>query len=351
MALSVTRQSRRLAYACVALLFLMPLAVSAQQPPATEPATIYLVALEDDGQSGIPIGCDDSLIPVTVDVSAATTTEGKITAALQKLFSLHDPYYGQSGLYNALYENMLVVNSVSIQGNTAGIILSGYTGSRGICDAPRIEEQIAQTVLQFAGVTNVVVILNGGPLFDFRGPLSFPQTGYEIAMPFSSYWEMNGGVPVFGYPISQQLFEGGYRVQYVERQRFEHHPQNSAPYDVLLGLLGTQIAQRDGLLSTPAFAYQPQQNNPNCEYFAETGHHLCFGFRSYWHNHGLDFGDPGYSYRESLLLFGYPISEEFVINGRTVQYFERARFEWHPQNSPPYEILLGRLGVEVHPWP
>ena len=38
-----------------------------------------------------------------------------------------------------------------------------------------------------------------------------------------------------------------------------------------------------------------------------------------------------------------------AINGRTVQYFERARFEWHPENSPPWDILLGRLGAEVYP--
>jgi hypothetical protein len=31
----------------------------------------------------------------------------------------------------------------------------------------------------------------------------------------------------------------------------------------------------------------------------------------------------------------------------TVQYFERARFEWHPDLSgTPYEVLLGRLGAE-----
>jgi len=351
MAHFVSQQSHRIAFACVALLVLLPVAVSARQPTTTEPATIYLVAMGDDGQSGIPVGCDDSLIPVTVDVSAATTTEGRITAALQHLFSLHDPFYGQSGLYNALYENTLTIDSVSLHGSTAGVILSGATHSRGTCDDPRIEGQVAQTVLSVPGVTSVVIILNGAQIVDSRGPDFFPETGFGISLPFVQFWELNGGIPVFGYPISQQLFEGGYRVQYVERQRFEHHPNNSAPYNVLLGLLGTQVAQSQGLLGTPAFQYQQPNGNPNCEYFAETGHHLCFGFRGYWHNHGLDFGDPGYSYRESLLLFGYPISEEVVINGRTVQYFERARFEWHPQNSPPYDILLGRLGVEVHPWP
>ena len=29
------------------------------------------------------------------------------------------------------------------------------------------------------------------------------------------------------------------------------------------------------------------------------------------------------------------------------QWFERARFEYHPENPAAYRVLLGRLGVEV----
>jgi hypothetical protein len=52
-------------------------------------------------------------------------------------------------------------------------------------------------------------------------------------------------------------------------------------------------------------------------------------FRSYWQSHGLEFNDPGISYHESLALFGYPISEEYIDpdTGLVTQYFERARFE------------------------
>jgi hypothetical protein len=27
-----------------------------------------------------------------------------------------------------------------------------------------------------------------------------------------------------------------------------------------------------------------------------------------------------------------------------VQYFERARFEYHPENQAPYNVLLGQFG-------
>jgi hypothetical protein len=48
-------------------------------------------------------------------------------------------------------------------------------------------------------------------------------------------------------------------------------------------------------------------------------------------------------------MFGYPISEEFTEGGYIVQYFERARFEWHPENTgTSYEVLLGLLGREVY---
>ena len=69
--------------------------------------------------------------------------------------------------------------------------------------------------------------------------------------------------------------------------------------------------------------------------FDETGHNLCGGFSEYWEQFG------------GLAIYGYPISAEFTENGMTVQYFERARFEWHPGNDPDhYDVLLGRLGAQ-----
>ncbi len=42
------------------------------------------------------------------------------------------------------------------------------------------------------------------------------------------------------------------------------------------------------------------------------------------------------------------MSEEMGENGLTVQYFERARFEHHPEyRGTPAEVLLGLLGVST----
>jgi hypothetical protein len=64
---------------------------------------------------------------------------------------------------------------------------------------------------------------------------------------FLAYWQSKGGLAIFGYPISEPFQEGPYIVQYFERNRFELHPENAGtPYEVLLGLLGTDRARARG---------------------------------------------------------------------------------------------------------
>jgi hypothetical protein len=74
----------------------------------------------------------------------------------------------------------------------------------------------------------------------------FPETGRTVGGRFLDYWQSNGGLPVFGYPLSDQIQENGRSVQYFERQRFELHPENAPPYDVLLGRLGAELLARSG---------------------------------------------------------------------------------------------------------
>lgn len=199
------------------------------------------------------------------------------------------------------------------------------------------------------------------PPFDTTGTgkLYFPETGHSLAFGFKDFWENSGGLPVFGYPLTEEFTEvnpdtgQSYTVQYFQRQRFEYHPENrGTPYEVELGRLGVTDAQERGLTGLAAFrplpASTPLANG--CQYFAPTGHTVCGPFLKYWSSHGLSFGDPGISYRESLALFGYPISQPFVdpTSGLTIQYFERARFEYHPENAgTPYDVLLGLLGTNT----
>jgi len=185
----------------------------------------------------------------------------------------------------------------------------------------------------------------------------FPETGHSLSHGFKAFWERSGGLPIFGYPLTEEFSEINadlgkpFTVQYFERQRFEYHPELAGtPYEVQLGRLGVEDAKRRGLLGHPAFQPIPASAvSGDCWFFPETGHAVCGRFLAYWRSYGLEFGDPGISFRESLALFGYPISEPFTdpVTGLTIQYFERARFEYHPENPEPYQVLLGLLGRDL----
>jgi hypothetical protein len=178
----------------------------------------------------------------------------------------------------------------------------------------------------------------------------FPQTGHTLGYTFLDYWEANGGLAVHGYPMTEHFFDHGRSVLFTERQRFEWHPQNYGTpwYTILLGRLGDELLQAQGR----DWRDFPRSDPAAPHYMSETGHAIDERFWGYWSTHGLDIGDPGTSFRESLALFGYPLSElmlETNSDGHTVltQYFERAVFEWHADNPEPYRVLLRRLGAEM----
>ncbi len=131
--------------------------------PLVSSVQVYLVALEDNGVSGPMIGCGDSVVPVTVQIAP---TQAVLRSALDTLLRLHVQYYGQSGLYNALYQSDLQVESLTISDGVASVYLTGTLLLGGECDNPRLQAQLEQTVLQFATVTRAEIFINGRPLAD-----------------------------------------------------------------------------------------------------------------------------------------------------------------------------------------
>ena len=82
----------------------------------------------------------------------------------------------------------------------------------------------------------------------------FDTTGFSICGEFLQFWNANGGIPVFGYPLSDAHQETNpdtgqpLLVQYFERQRFELHPENQGTvFAVLFGRLGAQILKDVGV--------------------------------------------------------------------------------------------------------
>jgi hypothetical protein len=173
----------------------------------------------------------------------------------------------------------------------------------------------------------------------------YAPTGFSISGPFRRYWDSLGAnaLQILGYPISglqvERLNDGKtYTVQYFERVRLEWHPENTGnEFEVLYGLLGTAFHKPDAAIAKPA------TTRPGEQYFAQTGHLVRGPFLQKWLSTG------------GLRVHGYPISEELTevspTDGRAylVQYFQRARFEYHPENAgSPYDILLGMLGRQLY---
>jgi hypothetical protein len=99
-----------------------------------------------------------------------------------------------------------------------------------------------------------------------------------------------------------------------------------------LALLGLLLG---GLLIQP-----PRARAADEQCFAATGFCVHGRFLEYWQTHG------------GLALNGYPLSDEHVEtleDGQqySVQYFERVRMELHPENQPPYDVLLGQFGRRI----
>jgi hypothetical protein len=169
----------------------------------------------------------------------------------------------------------------------------------------------------------------------------FEATGQELRDPFLRYWEEHGGLAMFGYPKTRVFEVRGRKVQYFERARFEYWPEHiGTQWEVQLGLLGRYETRGQSFERQEA----PDGDFVRDEwvYFPQTGQYLGGAFRDYWENSG------------GLDIFGYPISEEFQevnpADGQVyvVQYFERARFEWHPEHAgTEHEVQLGLLGNQV----
>lgn len=142
-----------------------PTPVPADPLPTSGPqfVQIYLIGIDDNGQGGQLVGCGDSAISVSVEVAP---TKEVLRASLEKLLSIKDQFYGQSGLYNALYQSDLQIEHIALDNGKAEINLTGTMLLGGECDNPRVEAQLTSTVLQFSTITEVSITINGVPLKD-----------------------------------------------------------------------------------------------------------------------------------------------------------------------------------------
>lgn len=150
----------------------------------------------------------------------------------------------------------------------------------------------------------------------------FAQTGHNVRGDFLRYFQ---SVPfptvVFGYPITEQFTnKDSLTVQYFQRARFELDPLSG----VKLTPLGreTYVPDRQLVINSQF----------GCRTFAETGYSVCYAFLDFFEQYG------------GVTQFGYPISPFEFRNNQIVQYFENARFEWHPERAEGLRVGITELG-------
>lgn len=217
-----------------------------------------------------------------------------------------------------------------------------YAEARAAVEAAQAREAEArETVARQVGAINPELLPRMQTVY-------FPQTGHHLSnrSGFLNFWRANGQLNIFGYPITEEFVERGRIVQYFERARFEFDPsQAGTDQQVQLGLVGREMLEVQG---TPGGIDNPQNG---AYYFPETRHTLWGEFYNYWNKRG------------GLRLFGYPLSETVDEQGRSVQYFERAKFVYYPEQLEGYfrsmqaangfnldalhEVQLGDLGRQL----
>jgi hypothetical protein len=148
-----------------------PTATRTQPPPAAptrtntpmqlSEVTIFFIAVGDNGLTGPKIGCDDSLVAVKQPIEP---TSGVIRAALNRLFSFKEQEIGESGLYTALWQSNLAIESARVDSGVATVYLTGQVQLGGVCDTPRFKAQIEETILVQPGVIGARVFINGVPI-------------------------------------------------------------------------------------------------------------------------------------------------------------------------------------------
>jgi protocatechuate 3,4-dioxygenase beta subunit len=241
-----------------------------------------------------------------------------------------------------------------------GVARNGSDGIFNQALLMRVQDTAAGKNATFDFVLNTVVAASTPAAQPTAAPTAvaaghtFTETGFTVSGEFWTAWQ--GGrayadsLYINGLPISAARNEVSptdgktYLTQWFERARFELHPENAAPYRVLLGLLGAAAAQ--GRQTQAAFRAVANPGGA-MRWFPETGHTLgdaSAGGRAIaaaWARMG------------GLAQFGFPLSQPVTEVSKDdgkpylVQYFERQRLEYHPENAGgPFEILLGRLGAE-----
>jgi len=131
---------------------------------------------------------------------------------------------------------------------------------------------------------------------------------------------------LYGNPITDAFQDptSGRLVQYFEGALFELFPNR-----------GATISDIGRNLYTPGQTVPIHLIPSACRTDAQVGIPICYAFLDFYEAYG------------GKAQFGLPISGFEIRSGRLVQYFEKARFEWWPENPSGQRVQIGDLGSQL----
>ncbi|MGR0161908.1 GerMN domain-containing protein [Paenarthrobacter nitroguajacolicus] len=121
---------------------------------------VYYVAIDDGGARGVRFGCNDSLVPVR----GVAAPGDPLSVALGRLLDAGMPVDSDAALYDALATSSLRYLSGYMSGTTVVVNLSGSLRPGGVCDIPRIQAQLTQTIVSASGASRAEIYVNGRTL-------------------------------------------------------------------------------------------------------------------------------------------------------------------------------------------
>jgi hypothetical protein len=157
----------------------------------------------------------------------------------------------------------------------------------------------------------------------------FPETGHSVEGDFlTAYSSAIDAERIYGWPITEAFTDStGSLVQYFQKTVLESHPNDPPELRIRPQDLGYFLRKPGSPLPLPP-------NFPACRVFPEDPekHQVCYSFLDFY----LAYGGPA--------QFGFPISNFEIQDGRIVQTYQRARFEWHPELPAGEKVVLTDLG-------
>ncbi len=160
----------------------------------------------------------------------------------------------------------------------------------------------------------------------------FPETGHWVSGDFMDFFlAVDEPLKVYGFPITEAFVDPilGVRLQYFQKARFEEKELAGQPAQIVLSPLGKYIYDPADVqpvvfntLTAPCKTVSPQYG----------GFSICYAFLTFYEDNG------------GVTQFGQPLSNLVLEGDLYVQYFENAKFEWHPDTASSSWVVLADVG-------